>query len=115
MLEAQSDLRKRLAAALAPTEVRVSVPNPRPAELVAVWREGGRRLNRLQDAPGIGVYCWAPTEARAAERAAAVADYMQTLGFSDGYEVVAMEAMYSDPDPDTKTPRWYISYSLVVH
>ena len=40
---------------------------------------------------------------------------MQTLGFSDGYEVVAMEAMYSDPDPDTKTPRWYISYSLVVH
>lgn len=115
MLEAQSDLRRRLAAAFPGTEVRTRVPNPRPDELITVWREGGRRLNRLQDQPGICVYCWAGSEARAASMAQAVADFMQGLRFSDGYEAVEMESMYSDPDPDSETPRWYLSYTLIVH
>ena len=100
-LNVQADVRARLAAALAPIEVRVSVPDPRPATLVVVTREGGHRLNALQDRPGV-----------LAER---VGDLMQALAFADGYEDVAEESMRSDPDPDTRSPRWYASYTITTH
>lgn len=113
-LNAQGDLRRRLSEALAPTEVRVRVPDRRPERLVTVTREGGSRRNALLDGPGIGIYCWAPTEQEAWELADAVADEMAALPFSAGYADAQQEAMYSDPDPDTRSPRWYLSYTVTT-
>lgn len=114
-LNVQGDLRRRLADALAPTEVRVRVPDSRPERLVTVTREGGSRRNALLDGPGIGIYCWAPTEQEAWELADAVADEMAALPFSAGYASAVQEAMYSDPDPDTRSPRWYLSYTVTTY
>lgn len=111
-LNVQADLRSRLAAALEPVEVRTSVPDPRPDELVTVRREGGARQNALLDRPGVGILCWAPTEERACELAHDVADVVDSLGFGDGYALVEMDSMESDPDPDSQTPRWYLSYTI---
>lgn len=115
MLNVQGDLRKRLAAALEPVPVKVAVPAQRPEELVVVTRGGGRRINRLQDAPGIDIYCWAPTEERAWLLAEAVSEAMASLPFSGGYETVEQNDMQSDRDLKSGSPRWYLSYTLVTH
>lgn len=115
-LNVQGDLRKRLADAFSPVEVKVNVPENRPEKLITVTREGGYRVNKLQDSPGIGIYCYAPTEQQAWELADKVADFMESLSFADGYELVAQETMYSDPDPYVKNqPRWYLSYTITTH
>lgn len=112
VLDVQGDLRRRLADALAPVPVRVRVPAERPAELVTVTREGGARENPLIDRPGVGIYCWAASEARAFEIADAAADAMAALPFEGGYANAEQLSMYSDPDPDSRSPRWYMSYAL---
>ena len=116
-LNVMGDLRKRLEQALFFFDVPVSVniPKDRPETCVTVTREGGHRLNALQDRPGVGIYCYAPTEEKAWILADRIADFMQNLQFSDGYELVEQEAMYSDPDPDSRTPRWYLSYTITTH
>lgn len=111
-MNVQGDLRSRLSAALAPIEVRVKVPEKIKGKLVVVSREGGARRNALIDGPGIGIRCWAQTELEAWELAEAVADTMEKLPFSAGYASAEQEAMYSDPDPETGGPCWYLSYSL---
>lgn len=105
------DLRTRIQADTG-TKCYVNVPASRPETFVTVTREGGARENRLIDRPGVGIYCYAPTEAKAWALAESVADLMETLPFADGYATVEQEAMYSDPDPDTRDPRWYLSYTI---
>lgn len=111
-LDAQADIRRRLAAAMPDVEVRVSVPNPRPATLVVVRREGGARQDALIDHAGIGVIVWAPTEAGASALAARVSDAMGELPFSGGYALVTEEAVRSDYDVARDSPRWYLSYTI---
>ena len=111
-LNVQADIRRRLEEALAPVEVRASVPADRPRTLVVVTREGGGRDNALIDSPGVGIYCWAPTEAEAAglsDRAAAV---VESLPFSAGYARIEKESHRSDAETETRSPRWYLSYTL---
>lgn len=112
ILNVEADLRERLSEALAPVVVRASVPDPRPDELVTVSREGGRRENALIDSAGIGIYCYAESKQRAWEMADATADAVAGLPFAAGYARVDMEAMYSDPDPLSKSPRYYLSYTI---
>lgn len=114
-LNVQADVRRRLAEALAPVEVHTTVPAKRPPTLVVVTREGGHRLNRLLDRAGMGVLCWAPTEAEAATLADRASDAMRSLPFAGGYDLVEEETLRSDPDPDTKGPRWYGSYTITTH
>lgn len=114
MLNAQSDLISRLSQ-FEDTTVKTSTPDPIPRRLITVRREGGKRLNRLQDRAGIGMFAWAETEAKASALADEIADYMETLSFKDGYDLVTQEAMLSTPDPDTGHPRWYLSYTLITH
>ena len=113
-LNVQSDLRRRLAEELAPVEVRVSRPEGAPAELVTVRRDGGSRQDRLLDRPGIAIYCWAGSEERACELAEQVADAMERLPFEGGYALVSQDSMASDPDPDTRSPRWYLEYTITT-
>lgn len=114
-LNVMGDLRERLEEFLVSVPVNVSVPKDRPSYLVTVTREGGRRLNALQDRSGIGLYCFAPTEQEAWELANKVANFFETLKFSNGYERVRQEAMFSAADPDTREPRWYLSYTITTH
>ena len=115
MLNIQTDLRGRLARAFPDAEVKRFTPERIPDRLITIQREGGRRQNDLVDGPGVGIYVWAPSELEASEMADEVADLMASLAFSEGYEVVEQEAMYSAPDPDTDHPRWYLSYTLRTH
>ena len=98
-LNAQGDLRRRLSEALAPTEVRVRVPDRRPERLVTVTREGGSRRNALLDGPGIGIYCWAPTEQEAWELADAVADEMAPCRFRRDMQTPNRRPCTATPTP----------------
>lgn len=111
-LEAQSAVRSALEDALADADVRVAVPDPRPAALVVVRREGGRMLNGLVDSAGIGIEAFAPSEAECASLAMRVSEAMRALAFSDGFADVSEEACRSDYDLARGCPRWYLSYTL---
>lgn len=113
MLEVQSDVRRRLEDALGvPAFARP--PANAPREFVTVEREGGAAENAIVDRAGVGVYAWAGTEAGAAALASRVRSAMRALPFEGGYATVEEEAVSSDPDPKTRSPRWYLSYTLRV-
>lgn len=111
-MDVQGEVRRRLADALPGVEVRTSVPAERPATLVVVRREGGARRDALIDRPGVGIDCWAPTEAEAYALCSRVSDAMASLPFSAGFARVDEETMRSDYDVAAKSPRWYASYTL---
>ena len=104
-LNVQADLIGYLRSKLPKAcSVGVSVPAKATPPYVTVRREGGRYLDRLRDRAGLGIYVWAKSELEASE-----------LAFSAGYDDIAMESMRSDPDPDSRYPRWYLSYSIICH
>ncbi|WP_165247477.1 hypothetical protein [Adlercreutzia sp. ZJ141] len=114
-LNVQADVRKRLEDALSPVEVRVRAPADCSVPLVVVYREGGARENTLVDRAGIRIYCWAKTEQEAFELADAACDVIDALPFSGGYADVFQESFYSDPDPDSRLPRWTASYTVATY
>lgn len=114
-MNVQAVVRAYLADALPDASVRVVVPNPRPERFVLVRREGGARIDRHRDNAGIGVDCWAKTEAEAADLASRMSDAMSALEYSDGIASVEEEAFRSDPDPVDSSPRWYGSYTLTTY
>lgn len=110
MKDVVSDLIKRLQASL---EIPVSTDRQTGTEkCITLNRQGGRYENALLDRAGIGIYCWAESEHEASDLARKVAKVFSCLEFSDGYARVEMESMRSDPDPDLRTPRWYLSYTI---
>ena len=111
-MDIQGDLIARLGAALGGTPVAANVPADRPEEFVTVSREGGRRVNGVIDQPGVGIYCWAASEAGACALASKVADAVDSMPFTGGYASARMESMQSDMDLKTRTPRWYLSYTF---
>lgn len=108
------DLRLRIEEALE-TPAYVHVPKDRVLPLITVNREGGHNLNKLLDRPGIGIYCYGRSEEEAWQIAERVAALFKSLTYADGYEVVEQEQMRSDPDPDTRENRWYLSYTITTH
>lgn len=117
-LNVEADIRSYLEENLEGVAVRVRVPDPRPGTLVLVKRSGGRKLNVLQDRPGVDILMWAPSELACSELAERVGDLMELLPrrrFLDGYALVEEETMRSDPDPETDLPRWYASYTITTH
>lgn len=114
-LNAVADIRQRLEDYLQDVPVKINMPKDRPDTIVLVSRLGGKRQNKLIDRPAIIFYCYAPTEQEAWELANKTADYIDNLPFSEGYGQITQEIMYSDPDPDTRTPRWYMRYSIQTY
>lgn len=114
-LNVQADLRARLENFLKPINVYTHVPEKRPQEFVVVKREGGRKLDALRDRPGVSILMWAPSEAKAYALAERVSSFMMQLRFCDGYDVVSEEVLRSDPDTQTKSPRYYASYTITTH
>lgn len=116
--EAQSFVIEYLRECLFDMDVPVasSRPNPSPELAITVRREGGGALDSHRDAPGIGVYIWAPTEAKAAALAKRISREMLRLpGSKHGVAKTVEEALYSAPDPESKEPRWYGSYTLITY
>lgn len=110
MKDVVNDLVNLLGSAL---DVHVATDRPVDVDTcVTLNRQGGSYQNTLIDKAGIGIYCWAATEYEASSLARKVADVLSHLKFSDGYCSVEMESMRSDPDPDLRTPRWYLSYTI---
>lgn len=120
MLNVQADLRERLEKSLG-VPAYVNVPEKRPETFVVVKRNGGHRLSRYQDRPGVDIYSYAPTEAQAASLAYRASGFMDGLprdrdAFVSGYVLCAEETLRTDPDESTDppAPRWYGSYTLTT-
>lgn len=108
------DLRERMSHVL-DCDCVVQVPDERPKRLVAIKRQGGARENALIDRAGIHIYCWGESELDAMRLSDIVDDFMLTLKFADGYDSVVAEGRGSSPDPDTREPRWFNSYTVKTH
>lgn len=114
-LDVVGDLIARMNASSLGAEAFPARPKRAPARCIVVKREGGRRHNRLIDGPGVGILCYAPTESAVTELSDGVADLMDALPFSCGYALVEQEASLYSPDPETKAPRWYLSYTIKTY
>lgn len=114
-IDVQGRLRAVLAGALPGVEVRVRVPDPRPATLVVIRREGGAAANALVDRAGIGIQCWAATEAEAYDLAERCSRVMRRLRMADGFGPVTEESLRSDYDEVRGSPRWYGSYTVTAY
>lgn len=117
-LNTEGFVRQYLASKLSNTSIYTSMPNPRPKTFVVVSRNGGSRLNRLQETVGLDVFCYAPTKAKAFELSSAVSDAMFELGRThilDGVDSVKEETCYFERDPDTQAARYYFSFTLYTH
>lgn len=114
-LNAQAAARACLARALPDAQVGAEVPGPRPERFVLVRREGGSRIDAYRDAPGIGVTCWASTEAEACALAERASRAMLAMELERGVASVEEESLRSDPDPEDGSPRWYGSYTLITY
>ncbi len=121
--EAQSLVIGYLKRSLSDVDVSVASSKPgtrggdsAPGLVVAVRREGGGALDAHRDAPGIGVYCWAPTESETAALARRVSKAMLRMPYTEkGVAKAVEEALYSAPDPESREPRWYGSYTLTTY
>ncbi len=114
-MNVQGELRRILARALAPVEVRVNVPAERPAELVTVRRRDGAAQKRVYEDSSIEVMCWAETEQRAFELMESVRDAMAGLEFADGFADVTEKTVRSDYDLVGRSPRWYALFSIKTY
>lgn len=114
-MNVQGELRRILAYALAPVEVRVNVPAERPAELVTVRRRGGAAQRRVYEDSTVEVMCWAATEQRAYELMESARDALAALEFADGFADVTEKTVRSDYDLVGRSPRWYGLFALKTY
>lgn len=109
-------LRDFLVSKLSPTPVHVNVPRNRPTEFVRAWRTGGGAINRVLDEPIVTMQGWAASDARAEALAAKCRDALLNgytgMPLVRGVEIIS--GPYSDPDPDSETPRYTVTARLRV-
>jgi len=114
-MNVQGELRRILAEALSPVEVRVNVPAERPAELVTVRRRGGAAQKHVYEDSSVEVMCWAATEQRAYDLMENVRSTVSALEFADGFADVSEKTVRSDYDLVGKSPRWYALFALKTY
>ena len=114
-MNVQGELRRILAEALSPVEVRVNVPAERPAELVTVRRRDGAAQKHVYEDSSVEVMCWAATEQRAYDLMENVRSAVSALEFADGFADVSEKTVRSDYDLVGKSPRWYALFSLKTY
>lgn len=114
-MNVQGELRRILAEALSPVEVRVNVPAERPAELVTVRRRDGAAQKHVYEDSSVEVMCWAATEQRAYDLMENVRSTVSALEFADGFADVSEKTVRSDYDLVGKSPRWYALFALKTY
>ena len=93
-------------------KVGTTVPNPRPARLVTIRRDGGPRLDTVRESARIGVNVWAGTEQDASDLAALVRALLWSA--PDGAPVCRVVEL-SGPSPVADDqPRRYMTFELIV-
>lgn len=113
--DVEGDLVAYLNAALTPP-VSTRVPANRPQSFVRVWRTGGPTQGRVVDRAQVTVEAWGPSSTSALELAEQVrgllldAAKVSTLGF----QRVAVESLYYDPDPVSNQDRYTLTVFLTV-
>lgn len=111
-LNVQGELRRRLSDAMPGVEVRCSVPDPRPARLVTVRRNGGRRLNALVDMAGVDVEAWAATDAEAEGLMQLASDAIAAMPFTGGFARIEEETMRDETNLRDAGGHWFASYTI---
>lgn len=109
-----------LVPRLAP--VMVAQKRPReipPTEQVQLVRTGGARDHLVIDGGQVTVTCWAATDVRSAELANLARAHLgamagQTVGAAVVYAVVEVGGPYSNPDPDSWSPRHTFTVTVNV-
>ncbi len=114
-MNVQGELRRILAEALSPVEVRVNVPAERPAELVTVRRRDGAAQRHVYEDSSVEVMCWAATEQRAYDLMEQARAALSALEFADGFADVSEKTVRSDYDLVGKSPRWYALFALKTY
>jgi len=109
---------------LAPLVAPVAVGQKRardnaPAEFVQLVRTGGLRVGLVIDGAQITVTCWAATDIRSAELASIVRAHLgamtgEVVGTATVYAVVETGGPYSNPDPDSGSPRHTFTVTVNV-
>lgn len=90
-----------------------TVPNPRPPRLVQVRRDGGPKVNAMQEVARVGVNVWAATEADCADLTRLTRAILSGAAGQGPVRRVT-EISGPSPIPDT-TPRRYFVVELLIH
>lgn len=110
-------MRSFLAGEHASETVTTTVPSPRPARFVRVWRTGGSSSSRVVDEPLITVEAWAASKGAAAELGSQVRDTLLAAATRDALPLVRRidaGAFYYDPDPTSGADRYSFTVSMKV-
>lgn len=98
------------------TNVSSQVPEPRPVRWVQLQRTGGSAINRVLEIVQITVTCWAGSDVDAESDAMTVRmlflEKYTLMSLVRGVEEVS--GPYSDPDPDSGSPRYSFTVRLRV-
>lgn len=102
-----------------PVAVASRVPRARPAELIQVRRIGGTALPPVRDVARLDVIAWAETEPRAAELGNTARAHVWDLAGNTAlgvacYRVTEFMGPRMDDDPETGTPRYWVTFDLAV-
>lgn len=110
-------LRAAMVAAGHPVDVKSTIPNPRPVELIRVSRTGGPVVLPVVDGAQLTFDCWAATPPAAMDLAQLARKLVQhAVGtVQSGSPIHAVEEFAGPqdlPDPVSNTPR--VSFTLQV-
>lgn len=99
-----------------PVPVSTKVPNPRPARFIRAWRTGGAASNRILERAQVTITCAAPNSVQASDDArdarSALLNGYTAMPLVRGVEEVT--GPYFDPDPDTGSDRYSMTFILTV-
>lgn len=100
-----------------PVQVASRVPRDRPAELLQVRRIGGTGLPPVRDVARLDVIAWAEQEPRAAELGNIARAHVWALAGTNllgvaCYRVAEFMGPRHDDDPETGTPRYWVTFDL---
>lgn len=115
--DAEAMVRAFLVSEFADETVTTTVPSPRPARFVRVWRTGGASMSRVVDEPLITVEAWAASKGAAAELGSEVRDVLLTSATKTALPLVRRidaGAFYYDPDPTSGADRYSFTVSMRV-
>ena len=94
-------------------EAYKDVPATRPKEFAVVRRIGGQRDNLAIDRPSVALQFWAANNARAAELAYQVDEFIEQLAHNNHISRVSRTALYSFSAADSGHARYQIELDLV--
>lgn len=112
-------VRTWLTSKIAGVQVVQRRPPSAPVELVQVVRTGGSRSHLVADGAQLTITCWAGTDPASADLAGRVRAWLlamagERVGTVGVYRVTEVGGLYSNPDPDSGSPRHTFTVAVDV-